>query len=97
MRVGVVSVNNQQQSAVFQVTVSNGLVSGNFLNRFKKQATELPNFAAQIALLLIGSLTVILGIFFPVAFPVFAAAEAAAVAEAKHVNHITQVAVARSM
>ena len=92
MRVGIDSINDQQQSAVFQGTVSNGLVSGNFLNRFKKKA---PKFAAQIALLLTDSLTVILGIFSPVPFPVFAAAKAAAVAEAEQVNQITQVAVAR--
>ena len=65
------------------------------LDNFKKQSSATPAFLGQLALLIIGAVLTIIGVFVPVAIPALASAEAAAVAAEEEAENLGQVAVAR--
>ena len=85
----------RHQTALFKGTVSNGFISESILDDFKKSSSTTPGFLGQLALLIIGAVLTIIGVFVPVAIPALATAEAAAVAAEEEAENLAQVAVAR--
>lgn len=51
------------QTALFKWTVSNAFISESVLDNFKKQSAATPAFLGQLALLIIGAVLTIVGVF----------------------------------
>ena len=92
---GCEKADKTPKTALFKGTVSNGFISESVLDNFKKQSAATPDFLGQLALLIIGAVLTIVGVFIPVAIPALASAEAAAVATEVEADNLAQVAVAR--